>query len=569
MEKEIIIKEGSKRISESSFLIDVNMIEAPLFIFKPRNKTNTATHWIESPDVSPLAKRIIGRVRNPDITQVEYMRWTDSKGNDREIIATSITNLPNGFAMDVLFTLIALYIKKSPPIIYDKKIKKYVLPTRKLNCSLTEVCLYMGITDSGQNINRIKDAIFELFSVSYHPLTQGIIYDKNNEEFVESEMGIRLLSYEFLSKAQQNKRNSQSLVVTFDDLILNNIENSFIKFLSNNTYFSLRSGLTRRLYSYVEGNRYSSNGQMTYIKRRYNTLKYKLPIEYRNISDLKRKLKNPLERLIEKGVLEDYFYGDEILINGIKEDAIYIIFKGNRSKVINSLTKSVNKNNKIVTKKEKPKEQMVFPNDIKKELKDFGINENKISELMSKNSKYELAKYILWIKDGISKGKVKDSAALFVFAMTPAGENNGNMVKVENSNPEIVKFVEDYKAKIEGEKFIDEGLIRKTFDEYIENELSKFIKEEEFVYMAMKDSILGDIEGMYKKKLKGQRQLYNIASSQEEKDKILKTIEKWERYPIEKEKSEIFKDELLKRASIYRGFKIFESFKIEYIKKNN
>lgn len=236
----------------------------------------------------------------------------------------------------------------------------------------------------------------------------------------------------------------------------------------------------------------------------------------------------------------------------------------NKAKVESSLKK-------VETEVDKVEEELTleFPEDIKAELEAFGINEQRINKLMNSNSKYELAKYILWMKDGIKKGKVKDPAGLFVFAMTPAGDSNGNMVKVENTHAYIVQFIESYKRDVEGKNEISENLIREEFDKYIEDELSKFQEEDEFAYAATKEAVINDIEATKDKKIKSQRQLYNMATTKIDKDKILLMIEKWENFSKEKEKSAIFIEMFVKRISNYRGIDMYEDFKEKYIQKNS
>ena len=555
-----------KQISENSFLVDVNMIEAPLFVFKPRNKINVIQHWLESEDVSKRAKKVLKRKENPETSKAEYLRWNDSRGNDREILATSQEQLPNGFDMDVLYTLIALYIKKNQPILFDKDLNKYVLHSRKLNCSFTEVCEYMGISDGGANIERIRDSISHLFSVSYYCLTKGIMYDKANEDHIEGEKAVRLLCYEILSKEKQIRKGSQSIIITFDNLILSNIETSFIKFLNNDTYFALRSGLTRRLYTYIEGNRYNKD----FILRNFSTLKYKVPVEFRNKSDLKRKLKAPLDRLIEGGVITDYFYTDEFKVKGVDSEGIYFIFSGTKATAIKIIEDAYDEKNPNIKKISIDKKQdlgiqfeLIFPEDIKQELIDFGVNAKKIAEVSRKYSKWKLVEYILWIKDGIARGKVKDPAALFVFAITD------EMVKVENTHPKITEFVANVKLDVEGKKQVSKKLIDDAYKTYIEYELSLFEEEDEFAFVAAKESILKDIEKIQDKRIKSQKQLYNMATTEKEKKTLLLVIEKWGKFTVQREKSDIFIEQFVKKIKLYRCLKDYEEFKYEYIKNNS
>lgn len=558
---------SSKRISNNSFLVDINMIEAPLFTFKQKDKIKTVEHWLETSDISNNAKSVLGGIANKDTTKMEYMKWTDSNGNDREIIAMSVRHLPNGFAMDVLFTLIALFIKKSPPILFDDDVDSYVLPTNKVNCSITEICEYMGVTDGGANIDNIKEAIMQLYAVNYHPLSEGILYDKDADDYI-SNKGIHLLSYEFLSRKQQSKRGSQSVIITFDELILNNIKKSFIKFLSNNTYFSLRSGLTRRLYSYIEGNKYTSNKNKDsnvkmYIKRRFATLKYKVPIDYRSNSDLKRKFAAPLDRLIKANVITDFFYGDEILVNNVKEECVYFVFKGTKKDVIDKLTVK-NIETTVKDQEEAPEEEkFIFPKDPKKSLLNIGFSEGKADDLINKYTKWKLAEYILWIEDLIKNNKAKNPPAMVVFGLEQ------KMVDVSKTHPYITKFINELKEKEEGKKIIDQKIIKDAYEKYLTKSIKEF--EDDPMYEMISISVAGELGDISANRLKVAKKMYNLAESKEDKDKFLASITKWEQFNSaeNKEKTEVYKDEFNKRAVMYLQLDLYEDFKRKYRPENN
>ncbi|MGL4742577.1 MAG: plasmid replication initiator TrfA [Sarcina sp.] len=553
-------KDKDRTIREKSFIMDINVIEAPLFRFKNRRTVQTIAKLEKDENISKEMKYVLSRVpEESKSSQVEFLSWTDSKGLDREILAMSMFRLPNAFAMDVFYALIGVYIKKHSPLTFREEDKTYDLPSNKVIFTLYELCEFMGLSVGGGNYQKIKDAIRELNAVKYYSLANGIFYNKKMERYESSrEKSISLIdNYDIIGKGK-NRTKEERCTVTFGDLVIENMRYSFVKFLSNNVYFQLKSGLTRRLYSYIEGNKYNKS----YIKRSFDVLKHKLPMDYNYSSELKRRLKKPLENLIESGILKDYFFGDDILINGIKEQCIYIVFKGTRKQLIDSLTEKPKD-----VKKEKKQDleidyELKFPEDIKKELLDLGINAKKTTEILQKHSKWKIAEYILWIKDGISKGKVKDPAGLFVFAITD------EMVKVNKTHPNITEFIEKIKSEVEGKKIIDEATIRAAYRKYIEDDLKLFEEEDEFAYIAMKSSIMDEIEKVQKKRIKTQRQLYNMATTDEEKDKLLKTIEKWEKFSIDKEKSEIFIEQFAKKIKLYRGLKEYDEYKREYVGAN-
>ena len=554
--KNVITKDKSLR--EKSFIMDINMIEAPLFQFKNKRTIQTAKSLEMDPNISKEMKYVISTMpEESKNSQVEFLSWTDSKGLDREILAASIFKLPNAFAMDVFHALIGLYIKKNSPITYIEDEKVYNMPENKLEFRIYEICEFMKVSYGGKIYQKIKDAIRELGAVKYYSLGNGTFYNKRKEKYETSrEKSISLISdYDFFQKGKD--KSNERCEVIFGNLVVENIKFNYIKFLNDNIYFQLKSGITRRLYSYIEGNRYGR----TYIKRSFDVLRYKIPIDFKYSSELKKRFKVPLENLIKFGVIKDYFYGNEILINGIKEDCIYIVFEGTRKQLIDSLTVK-----QVDLKEEKKKEvqedyALEFPENIENELRNIGINESKIAELINKHNKWKLAEYILWIKDGIKKGDVKSPAGLFVFAITD------EMVKVGSTHPHIVEFVEKIKKEVEGKKDIEEDIIKDSFNKYIEKEISQLKKEEEFVYKAIYNSTYDNISMAQPKKVKSLRQIYNMSEGKD-KAKMLELVEKWEKFSVEKEESDIFKEELVKAICMYKGLQMYEDYRRNYMENN-
>lgn len=555
-EKNKLVKIKDKALKEKSFIMDINMIEAPLFQFKNKRSIQTVRSLEKDPTISNEIKYVLSRMpEESKSSQVEFLSWTDGNGLEREILATSIFRLPNAFAMDVFHALIGLYIKKNSPIAYLEDEKIYNMPENKLEFRILEVCDYMKISYGGTIYQKIKDAIRELSSVKYYSLANGTFYNKGKEQYETSrEKSISLIGdYDIIQKGKS--KSDEMCQVTFGNLVMENIKYSYIKFLNDNTYFKLKSGLTRRLYTYIEGNKYNKK----YIKRSFDVLRYKIPIDFKYSSDLKKRLKSPMENLMSSGVIKDYFYGNDILINGEKEDCIYIIFNGDRKEIIDSLTTEP----VIVEKEEEIQAEFEFPNDIESELIKLDIDKSKISEIMEKNTKWQIAEYILWIKDGMKKGKVKNAATLFVFAAL------GGMVNVSATNPEISEFVENVKKEAEGKTRIKEEVIKQAYNEYIEKEIRLFASDDEFVFSALKSTVIGDIEKAKSKRIKSLRQRYNIEEKESEKELLLKRIERWEKFSIEKEKSEIFIEQLVKSAKAYRGLLDYDEFKNEYLEKNS
>lgn len=552
-------------------MVEINIAEAPMFSFCRNKKNYLVKDLLDRKDITPQAKDVMnGIYKENENAKVDYRSWTDSKGLNRELIVASLRALPDSFCMDVFFGLVGLLIKNNSPITPDEK-GLFDFKSNEIHFTLNKLCDEMNIKPGATTYERIKNALRKLKSVEYYSLGYGSIYNKIKEAYeVKAEKGISIITDYAISSRTKNEITGEVKFyegsVIFGDLIMANLKLGFARVLRNHKYFQLKSGVGRGLYLYIEANR---NSKDKYIKRSFEILRNKIPIEFDYPSRLKSKLKKPLEAMREQGIIKGYFYGDEYTINGVKEQCIYIIFKGDKYSLIKELenkykTKNIDDIKKDSSDKQEEQNKLEFPSNIKAELLQLGINENKIIDLLNKHTQYELAKYILWIKDCISKGKVKDPAGLFVFAMTPSGES-GNMVKVENSNPEIVKFIEQYREEKEAKKSLSEEKIKIEFNKYIEIELNNFLEEEEVVYNAMKYSILADINSLYEEKIKTLKTVYNYAKNAEEREKILSNIEKWESFPSEKENSIIFREEFIKRSKLYRGFSDYEEFKVKYM----
>ncbi|MPQ43164.1 replication initiator protein A [Clostridium tarantellae] len=564
---------SKNKINESKdLMVEINLSEAPMFTFARTQKIHTVKSLMENKNTTNEAKEVLEDIyKTNELSKVDYRKWIDSKGMTRELIISSVRSLPDSYCMDVFLGLIRLMVNDNSPLCPDEN-GLYKLKSNKVEFTLNRLCEAMELKSGGNTYKKIKDALRRLKATDYYSLGKGSLYNKVKGTYeTRSEKAVSLIDSYDTSEIVTSEDGDNKLFsgyVTFGDLIMNNLEAGFVRVVRNHQYFQLKTGITRGLYLYIESNRTSTD---IYIKRSFDVLKNKIPIDFEYPSRLKSKLKKSLESMYELGIIKDWFYGDEILINGFKEQCIYIIFKGTRKELIQFLTKK-EQNFKIDNRKKTNDNnieniEIKFPEDINKELLNFGINEKKIIELINKHSKYELAEYILWMQDGISKGKVKDPASLFVFATTTVGEN-GRMVNVEKTHPHIIQFVKKYKEEVEGKKSIAENIIKKAYEKYIDNDLKLFEEEDEFAYVATRDSVLEDISNSQKNKIKSQRAMYNMATSQQEKLKLLAIIEKWERFTVEQYKSEIFLEEFVKRIKIYRGLMNYLEFRSSYIKKN-
>ncbi len=560
-----IIDRDDNTIKASDFFVEINILESPIFSFGRKKTMKKATELLKNEEVSKEAKEILNSLtKSAKEMECEYIRWDDSKGLNRELLALAPMGMPNDFAMDVFIGLVGLFVIKNSPVV--KKEKVWDFQNASVEFTFYELCNFINIPINGENYKKIRKAIRQLTNTQYYSLGNGSVYNKKGDKYeIKGEKAISLLGdVDFTYFREQENKPNKKLErgnAYFGDLIMENIKHGFIRFLKQGKYFTLKTGLTRRLYLYLESNKYDKKKERIYIKRNFSTLKTKIPINYTYNSELKRKINKALENLIVSGTIKGYFYGDEVKINGIKEECIYIYFKGTQAQLIKSLTKEPEVK---ITKKDKETEELqedsglVFPENIQQELEDIGISTEMIPLLLKKYSKYKLAEHLLWLQEKNKNKKANSLAGLFMFSL-----KTENIVKKEF--PHITKFIEEYRNKTEN-KNMDVSDIENIFRKYNDDKLEEFKKEDEAGYEMAVEMTLDLMEDSYKDKIK--RMSANLINySGEELDKKVAEIDRWELFGTEKEKSEVFKEVLIEQIRLYKlfdGFFSFNDFKQKY-----
>lgn len=509
-----------KSLKGNSFIMDINIIEAPFFLFNQKIKALRAQDLLKRDDLAKNVREVVELFSND--TEVKYHQWQDSKGLQRELLAVSPMQLPRGFTMDVWYGLVGLYIKKTSPVHFDMNSKTYDMKDDTLYFTLYELATFMGLSTGGKMIKRIKDSIRELKSTEYFSFANGMIYDKSKESYIKSkERGISLIiEYNFIAeKRTKSKEKYEKNSVKFNPLIVDNIKYEYIKYLNNNTYFSLPSGLTRALYSYIEGNKYDCNGRkLIYFKRSYDVLANKIPIEYRYYSDLRNKLKKPLQNLIEAGIIKDYLCGDVEKIDGKKEYCIYFIFKGGKEDLIEILKnkKHVNDeeddlflpskgendikidNDQMKDNKDKGEEELKeennkfrlqIPKDMESALLQMKVSENEAKRWIKEYDEWIILKYYLWVQHQLFEGRtIENPAGLLSIALS-------------TSLPMIdkYKFIDEFIEKKKNESLMVQESVEERYEKYVQEEVKKFKAENQGMYMILSESWIEQIKQQYGK----------------------------------------------------------------------
>jgi hypothetical protein len=560
----------TKIIKSNTSIVDNNIIESPLFISSAKEIMTIGQ--LEKSDISPSVERVL-KVLKEDFQKapipadyenfpVVYKSWKDSKGMKRELLITC--SIPDMTTMDVWNGLIGLYIQKITPIYFNKENSTYDISEDEMEYTLYELAKFMNKSTGGKSLDNLMKEIIRLNNATYYSFANGVIFDKKNDKYLKSKTkGFSLIvDCEFDSeKRVKDQKVNTKCKVQFNRLIVDNIRYQYIKYINPKEYFALPPrGFTRRLYIYLKGNSYLSNGHKSiYIKRSFDVLRNKLPIYEYQPSKIKERLKKPLEYLKKFNIISDYFFGDEVILNGVAERCVYFIFEGTKEDLIKNLSY---KKLKISSDEKELKFKMEVPEDLHNFLVHKGFNEIVAKEILYKYDKWDVIKYILWLqeKEFENNKSVKNFPGMLRFAL------ESGTVNLKNTHKHIIDFVESKKLSEKSNKFNREEDLKKMYKEYIEEETEKFKNEDEVAFKVLHDTILENLNSSYESKIK-EFALFEKDVTELEKASWEYQKGKWIEFNEIKEKSRLFKEQFEKSLVMLRNLKFYEDFKLTEINR--
>ncbi|MFD3158712.1 replication initiator protein A (plasmid) [Haloimpatiens sp. FM7330] len=560
--------EKKKTIQQNTSIIDINIIEAPLFISSKKEVTNIG-ELEKKYDVSTGVKRAI-EILKEDLEKspvpIDYRKypsvyrtWVDSKGKKRELFI--IHSIPDMTTMDVWNGLIGLYIQKISPICFDESTNTYDIASDEMEFTLYELAKFMNKSTGGKSLERLIKEIYKLKYATYHSLGEGVIFNKKNDKYLRSKgKGFNLiLDCEFESEKRIKGEIVRSKCkVQFNRVIIDNIRYEYIKYINPKEYFSLPSrGLSRRLYSYIKGNLYLSNKQkVKYIKRSFKVLKNKIPIYDKQPSKIKERLISGLKYLKAFGIISDYFFGDEVLINNVKERCVYIIFDSTKEDIINQLTQY--KQLEIAVDNEEPSFKVHIPENLKEYLINKGFNEKIVGSFLAEYDKWEIIKYCLWLeeKEYNNKKSIRDFSAMLTFALK-------TKINIENTHKHIIDFIEKNKRAKRNSIADKKQIIEKEYQKYLDKEIQKLKREDEGAYKIIYDTVLDNLNSKCKTQIK-QFKMFDKDIKESERENWENQKKLWLEFEKKNENSKLFKDQLQSTIRDFRKLKYFDEFKREY-----
>lgn len=542
----------NKCITSNSFVMDINILKAPLFLYN---------------NYKPV-KDESGKIIN-QIEERKY-NWVDSRNMSRELYMYCKGRLPRQFESDTLHGLIGLFIKKHAPFPFNYETNQYDINVSKLEYSWYELCDFMNIPSTGYYIERLKDAVRILKQTQYFSYENGVFYDKSNQKYIKSgEEGMSLITkYKFKTnkKAAENDEYDTEIdsnYVIFDELILNNLRYEYLKYLDIEMFFNkLPSGIGRGIYGYLEANRYDGNNKpLKYIKRSFETLRIGIPVDFEYPYELKNKLKKPLKHMMKIGYMKDFAFGDELKVNGEKELCVYFCFDITSKELKSMLEKKkaeqlgfdFNYDNEFideddnVTKSEIPAYLRMPEKSLDEELIDRKVDSEFAKDIVRKKDKWLIIKYILWADKQVALNKVKDTGAILAFAL----RRDTDLV-LSNEYKDIIQFVEEQKIKENGSAESIFDILKQKYQEYLRLETQEYMTTSE--YEIIKEMLLTDIDA-------------NIDRLILQNKKIGSDISRFEEFKELREKSQYFKEIITKEIRMIKNLPTEQEFIERNMKK--
>ena len=277
--------------------------------------------------------------------------------------------------------------------------------------SIYNLCIRMGITDAGDNYQRIKKALERIQMTGIK--SEGAFYHKDKKKWISKVFGL----YDgviFRGEQLEDGSITEINLLYLGDIYLQSLNSFNTKPIDYTYWRSLKSKIASRLYEILGVKFYGiRNKKEDFIRYKYSTLCQLLPITpYRYISRAKQQLNSGNDELKDSGFISKYTWSE----NGNKDWLIYY-WPGERAKEEMKRANIKNIDDRTEEYLPGPKEEV-----IKYSKEQVGlinqlvkVNVSKITaEKLIKNDDQELIKK--WI-DAINYTNAEDKAAYLVKAI--------------------------------------------------------------------------------------------------------------------------------------------------------
>ena len=243
--------------------VEVNLEEAPLFMFKRRDRHEESTE-----------------ARNTILTQDG-----DRLEQYWKITAHRDFGLPGPQDQDV-FVAVMTVVSRRGGIPSDGRV----------SFTLYELLEILGKTHAGKNYDDLRDSLDRLSETSIY--AENAFYSKEDEDFRSHRF--RMWSVHF-SRQKRKGRASEHHTLRFDDILVRSYNASYLKSLDSDFYYSLKRPLARSLYKLVDVKRKKALSWSVKLEGLRQLLS--MPETYKYPSAIKRQLEPAHRELVDKGFL--------------------------------------------------------------------------------------------------------------------------------------------------------------------------------------------------------------------------------------------------------------------------
>src|SRR5919197_167522 len=239
--------------------------------------------------LSVLTHRIPRNRKTYSFTQ----RITDHQGTvikqSWSVLGSDKYGLPTPYDDDVLIALLYCYKEQKPP-------------GKKIHFSLYKLCQIMQKTLSKREYDRMRDSLNRLTSTTI--VATNCFYDNLAKSWVSEAFHL----FDRYKLYQERKGRAASPHLSFVEMsaffhrsvaVANYIED-----LNLGIYYSLALPISKRLFRYLDKNRYRKSRYEEAVMR----MAYKLPLNYAYPSQVKQKLARAHEELLRHGYLTNVTY---------------------------------------------------------------------------------------------------------------------------------------------------------------------------------------------------------------------------------------------------------------------
>ena len=387
---------------------EMNLAEFPITLISNRHHGNEKT--LEYSDVI--------KINGKDIKREWSVTGSDKFG------------LPLAQDNDVLLALL-----------YIGKLNNF--KSRKIHFSRFDICKIMKIKPDGRQYKRIEAALDRLMGIRIKAV--NVFWDNELKEAVTIAFGI-IDDYKLYRERRKKKENEALSFANLNEPFYKSIVSGYIKSLDLNTYFSLNSWVSKRLYRYLD-------------KKRYGKKSFEIDIFLLTdahigltksvyVSQIKEKLDPAHYELIKAGFLESATYEKTADGNSLK-----VIYKfADKLKKLNDLNTPIQRNS---YQKSPEITQAPVNNETLKALIKVGITEKVARGLLRDFPEKHIKEQL----KALPYRKAKDPAALLVLSIKDKWEAPA-----------------DYKSDVESKKRVAEAKARKEEEKRREAERRQKIK---------------------------------------------------------------------------------------------